>query len=115
MFKISGGLLLAAVLMLNALLAAFLYSDTLPDDTRGYFIDGIGLIIIFVCIVVILPLLYYRYGKRHSYDDLLHKMQKMGLRTQTLYYSGALVYLISSVVSTIGYALYRGGGINGWW
>ena len=112
MFKISGLILLVAVFMLNFLLLAILGSGlkwTLDDiyNYRLYIVTGFVALVGFI--------FYIRYFHITSYDEVNNKFYKLNITIRNRYYIAALCYIILSILSTIGYAIYRGGAINGWW
>ncbi len=114
-FKVSGLILLAAVLLMNLLLISYLIYQINIENIRGDFIEGITLISIGGYLLLLLPLLYLRYFKFTSYDEVNAKLYQLSEEKRFMYRLLSSLYIILSFLSTLGYAFYKGGIVRGWW
>lgn len=115
LFKTSGVVLLAGVILMNILLASFIIyrinRENLPED----FIDGAALITLGIYLIILLPVLYLRYFRLTNYDELNSKFCRLAPEIRQRYRFFVIFYILLSIVSTLGYTFYSGGAVNGWW
>ncbi|SDM37496.1 hypothetical protein SAMN05421820_103670 [Pedobacter steynii] len=112
MFKISGLILLIVVFMLNFMLVSFLGSGFKWTDNDIYQYRAhisVG------CFVLFGFILYIRYFKVTSYDEVNNKFYKLNSTVRNRYLIGAWCYIILSILSAVGYIVYHRGTVNGWW
>jgi len=112
LFKFSGLLLLTLVFLLNVILCSILLYDFKiidhdPYKYRYYWI-GINSLVIFL-------FLYLRYYKVINYEDVNNKSFSLSEGRRNRYYRLAILYILLSICSTFGVAIYNGGKVNGWW
>lgn len=114
-FKESGLLLLAGIGMLNVILVTFIAADLhikkITIDrlyNSRYYIVALSLIIFF-------GLLYIRYFIYTSYEEVSATFKNMTYTKRNTYLILGSIYAVLSLLSTIGYAFYSGGQVNGWW
>lgn len=115
MFKGSGLILLAGMLMLNAILLTFVaayfkvehFATEKLYNQRYYFV--------FLCLILFLTGLYIRYFRITNYDEINNKLNRLSGFRQKMYYVLGFIYILLSILSTLGYAFYKGGIVSGWW
>lgn len=111
-FKISGLLLLLLIFIIHILFIAYFSSNMgfinwSPYKYRVYLIGGNFLFT--------LPLLCLRYFKVTNYEEINDKLFKKDRKEMNMYLLFASIYIIISIVGALGYVLYKGGQVNGWW
>jgi hypothetical protein len=112
LFKISGLILLTVVFMLNVQLISFIVEElNLVDvsiyDYKYYIIGGV--------FVFVLPILYIRYFKVTSYEEVNNSFHALNNFNKRKNYVFSVLYIVISFASTLGYAFYKGGHVSGWW
>jgi len=115
LFKVSGLILLAAVLLMNMLFISYLFYQINIEHIQKDFIEGATLIGIGGYLVILLPILYLRYFKFTSYEEINNRLYKLTEEKRSLYKLAGIFYIVISFISTLGYAFYKGGAVNGWW
>ena len=114
-FKESGLILLAGVGMLNIILITFVAADL---HTKNVTIDklfNVRYYIVLFSILLLLVILYIRYFIITSYEEVSLIFYRLSHTEKNVYLIIGSIYLILSCLSTIGYAFYKGGHVNGWW
>lgn len=113
-YKSSGLILLAGVFFFNGLGLIFIFSYGLKilSSNQSYMWEVIAAV---TYLVIILPLLYFRYYRKTSYDAILVKANSLSEKTKAFFYLTSLVYVLFSYAAVVAYAFYRGGMVNGWW
>lgn len=107
MFKASGLILIATVFMCNSLLILFLIQEnSLGFNNKGLYemryYTVSSFIILFTC------LFYIRYYRLTNYEIVYNRIHSLGIiRKNTLYFF-AIIYIIASFISCIGYAIWVG-------
>lgn len=104
-FKINGLLLLALILLLNISLLLFLMENYSIIDFEVY---SYRYLIIISLMLVLIPILYFRFFKVTSYDEINNRFFLMNLSKRQLYHVSAVMYIFLSIVSCLGYAIYHG-------
>lgn len=104
-FKVTGLLLLTLILMLNISFVLFLAEDYSVLDFELY--PNRALIVISLMLVLI-PILYFRFFKVTNYDEINNRFFRMNLSKRQLYHVSAVMYIFLSIVSCFGYAIYIG-------
>jgi hypothetical protein len=111
-FKASGLVLLSIVFMFNIILLLYVLVDLNLlifniYENRYAAIGG--------CLLLIIPMLYYRYFRLTNFEDVNNAFYRLTFGKRNLVYFTAIGYVLISIISFIGYAVYKGGMINGWW
>jgi|GEM_PF-1730191 len=104
-FKVTGLLLLTLILMLNISFVLFLAEDYSVLDFELY--PNRALIVISLMLVLI-PILYFRFFKVTNYDEINNRFFRMNLSKRQFYHVSAVMYIFLSIVSCFGYAIYIG-------
>jgi|LakMenEpi03Aug12_release.lakeMendotaPanAssembly.Ray.scaffolds.fasta_scaffold1021359_2 hypothetical protein len=114
-FKTSGLLLLTLIFGLNIMLVTFIVSDFKPELLSDLALFKYRYFTVGAFMVVVVSLLYIRFFRITDYDSINDRLNKLDASERNRHYTIGLVYIILSVVSSIGYIVYKGGMINGWW
>jgi len=104
-FKVSGLVLLALIFMLNISLLFFLMENYSIIDFEVY---SYRYLIIISLMLILIPILYLRFFKVTSYDEINNRFFLMNLSKRQLYHVSAVLYIFLSIVSCFGYAIYHG-------
>jgi hypothetical protein len=103
MFKISGLILLAGVFEFNVILTTMLAAeggltkDSIAYQYRYFVVGG--------CLLVFLPLLYLRFFRIKSYDQVNDEFNMMSDRKRKMLYVLSVLYVLVSVIGLFGYAI----------
>ncbi|MFC6226106.1 hypothetical protein ACFP2F_22880 [Hymenobacter artigasi] len=115
MFKISGLLLLAGVLVMNLILGIFLLQDFGGEAFASGAVSHARWVMIGGYLLIILPALSLRYFKYTEYEHLDFRFQTRSHAERNGYRLASLAYIALSIASTLGYAFYCGGAVSGFW
>lgn len=112
-FKINGVILLTLLLGLNVMIVLLLTADSRILEhstvyTFRYYIVG-------ACLLIPIPLLHFRYFRITNYDKIDEIFNHMTDRRKMLYYILSFLYIALSILTALGYVIYRGGIVSGWW
>jgi hypothetical protein len=107
-FKISGLILMAVMFEFNVILASFIISDYYPEMLAGASIFKSRYYIVISSLLFFMAVLFVKYFRFSSYDDVVQKFNLMSGGQQRKYYWFAVSYLLASFISTIGYAVHMG-------
>jgi hypothetical protein len=112
-FKISGLILLALVFLLNITLISFLLPKYFPAIFEDDYLYDRRYYIVFLSDAALLIMLYFRYFKLTSYDEVVSKMYSLKPGKRNGYSIAALFYILLSIGLPLTYAFYKGGIKNG--
>lgn len=112
LFKFSGLILLSTVFLLNIVFLSIVLSDVVISEHnlhkyRYYWV--------WTSVFVLLLLLYIQYYKMTNYEDVNNKSFLLSESRRNIYYRLAVLYILLSILSTFGVAIYNGGKVKGWW
>jgi len=111
-FKVSGLILMSLLLTLNITFIFFIIEDLRLIELSSF---QLKLFLILLLFLIIMPLLYLRYFRFTNYNEINNSLYHKYSNIRPKIYVLSIVYTLTSILSTIGYALYKGGIINGWW
>lgn len=95
-YKISGMLLLTCVLLFNLISISFVLSDKRIGFLKQSAVYSMRYHVVFLGISIIISLLYLRYFRLTNYDEVSEKFLSMSNPVKSIYYLGAVAYVVSS-------------------
>ena len=107
MFKISGLILLTTVFSCNLVLITFLLPEYFNNISSSKIYSS-RYIIVVVTMATFIILLYLRYFRITNYDDVKSKLDSTAEGFRIMLFLTAIIYIIMSFVTMIGYAVYLG-------
>lgn len=112
LFKFSGLILLSTVFFLNIIFLSIVLSDIVISEHNFYKYRYYWAWISFLGILLVL---YIRYYKMTNYEKVNNKSFSLSESRRNLYYRFSVLYILLSICSTVGIAIYNGGRVKGWW
>jgi|688.fasta_scaffold1905979_1 hypothetical protein len=104
-FKISGLILLVGVINANFSTALFILSDSRLGIINFQDIYSIRYYLVFAGLVLSITIFYLRYFKVTNYEEIQQKFYSMEEIRRTVYYVGASIYIITSLILVVASAL----------
>jgi len=113
-FRMSGLILLTTVFCCNVMFIFFLISDIRPEILNTEDIYKSRYYIACVSMLVFVTLLYIRYFKVSSYDQVYDKIHYFDEGKRKAIHLLAFLYIVLSFASMFGYAFYRAWLLSNW-
>lgn len=98
-YKISGMLLLTSVLLFNLISVSIVLSDNRIGFLKQSAVHSMRYYVVFLGMLVTISLLYLRYFRLTNYDEVSEKFKSMSNPVKSIYYLGAVAYVVSSFLA----------------
>jgi len=114
-FKVSGVIILAGAFMLNVLLLSIIIEENISPLKKATQVYEWRYFLIPIPAFIFISILYYRYFKVTSYENVHNKISSSRSIKHQVSYFLAILYLILSYAGFIFFVAFEGGKVNGWW